>query len=63
MALARKCDRCGDFYVPETRKVNGDDCNAITLINRDLSNKYYANRSYDLCPNCLDSLLKWLSNN
>lgn len=29
MALARKCDRFGGFYIPETRKTNGYDCNEI----------------------------------
>lgn len=43
MALARKCDRCGGFYIPETRKVNGYDCNAIATVQRNLSNNYYQN--------------------
>lgn len=65
MSLARKCDRCGSFYIHESRKKNrgasGDEFNAITLIDRTLSNKYYENRTYDLCPNCSNSLLEWLN--
>ena len=62
MALARKCDRCGGFYIPETRKANGYDCNAITTVQRNLSNNYCQNECYDLCPKCLDSFIKWLNN-
>lgn len=32
------------------------------LLDRDLDNKYYRRETYDLCPDCLDSFLKWLSN-
>ena len=63
MALARKCDRCGSFYIPKPRKSSREMFNAINLINRTLGEATYSNRTYDLCPNCSDSLLNWLNNN
>lgn len=62
MALARKCDRCGSFYIPEPRKSNREKFNAINLINRTLGEATYSNGTYDLCPNCSDSLINWLNN-
>lgn len=62
MSLARKCDRCGNFYIPKSHRSGGGEFNAITLIDRTLSNKYYENRTYDLCPNCSESLINWLNN-
>lgn len=60
MSLARKCDRCGNFCIPESCRSREGRFNAITLIERTLSSKYYENRTYDLCPNCSNSLLEWL---
>lgn len=62
MSLARKWDRCRNFYIPKSRRSGGGEFNAITLIDRTLSNKYYENRTYDLCPNCSESLINWLNN-
>lgn len=62
MALGRKCDRCGAFYLPETNVINSEEFNAFMPFNRDLRNKLYSNRIYDLCPDCLDSFIKWLNN-
>lgn len=64
MALARKCDRCGKLYVPESRiiKEAGGRVNAIRLM--DISYRDGFNNSdrklYDLCPDCLYELQKWL---
>lgn len=61
MSLARKCDRCGSFYVPESRRSREERTNAINLINRTLGEVTYSNGTYDLCPNCSNSLLEWLN--
>lgn len=61
MSLARKCDRCGSFYIPESRRSREDGFNAINLANRTLDNATYSKRTYDLCPNCSNSLLDWLN--
>ena len=62
MSLARKCDRCGSFYIPEPRRSNREQCNAINLVNRTFGDATYSNGTYDLCPNCLNSFLNWLNN-
>ena len=62
MALARKCDRCGNFYNPYISRTIKGDFNALKLINCYLTNDFYSNRIYDLCPDCLDSFIKWLNN-
>lgn len=61
MSLARKCDRCGSFYIPEPRKSNREAFNAINLVNRTFGDATYSNGTYDLCPNCLNSFLEWLN--
>lgn len=67
MALARKCDRCGGFYIPshaeKNRREREGEFNAIIAIDRTLSNKYYETRTYDLCPYCSALLLDWLNRN
>ena len=56
MSLARKCDRCGDYYTPEAKiiKEAGGRVNAIRLM--DLQQR----KLYDLCPRCLYELEIWL---
>lgn len=67
MALAKKCDRCGDFYIPEVIRVQGikgggTNFNAFMLIDRDSANNSYTNRGYvDLCPNCLKEFGEWFT--
>lgn len=61
MSLARKCDRCGSFYIPESRKSNRETFNAINLVNRTFGDATYSNGTYDLCPNCLNSFLEWFN--
>ena len=58
--LARKCDRCGNLYEPETRNVKSGSFNGIQLIDRKFSNDWNSRKVYDLCPDCLDSFLEWL---
>ena len=61
MSLARKCDRCGSFYIPASRRSREDGFNAINLANRTLNDSTYSKGTYDLCPNCSNSLLDWLN--
>lgn len=61
MSLARKCDRCGSFYIPKSRRSREDRFNTIDLITRTFKDAPYSNAVYDLCPNCSNSLLEWLN--
>lgn len=56
MSLAKKCDRCGNLYEPESTNICG-------IIIRDEQNANTVSRKYfDLCPECLISLSNWLKN-
>lgn len=64
MSLARKCDRCGDYYEPESRHIPnlGGTVNAIRLMDLKYTNGMYDQpcKLYDLCPRCLYELEIWL---
>lgn len=58
--LMRKCDRCGAFYE------NNSKSNRTVLFGM-VNNLGYIDQAhdlfhYDVCDNCVDSFLKWLSN-
>ena len=54
MALAKKCDRCGNLYEPKDMDVCGAIVNGLSLIDRDEQNSRAVSRRYfDLCPECL----------
>ena len=53
---AKKCDRCGklfEHYDGAKEFKHTERANAILLIDRDLDNKYWSRKSYDLCPECM----------
>ena len=50
MSAAKKCDRCKEFYEPF--KSSGP-----FLVDQNTTNR---NLYVDLCPNCTDTLKKWL---
>lgn len=65
MSVAKKCDRCGTLFEPynidEGYKVPTRYAN-ILLRNVLIDKNTYRNpRNYDLCKECNDSFLKWLS--
>lgn len=63
MALAKKCDRCGNLYEPKDINICGVIVNGLALISRDEQNaKAVSRRYFDLCPECLVSLANWLKN-
>lgn len=49
---AKKCDRCGVFYVPQ----NGKRVYAINECD------LLSNHTLDLCPECYDDLLTFIAN-
>ena len=48
--IARKCDRCGSFYIPNDRT-------RIYTINK----KAVFDTTIDLCPECHDDLIKFMA--
>lgn len=61
MSLAKKCDRCRDYYEQKNISFKKERVNGIALIDRKVSNEAHFNRIvYDLCPKCLNSLVIWL---
>ena len=61
MALAKKCDRCGEMYEVKPMSIKNQSVNGIMLIERSRDNNGYTNRGYiDLCPNCLKSFDFWI---
>ena len=72
---AKKCDRCDKLYEhydgsKEFKRVqksskefkNTERANAVFLIDRDLDNKYWSRKSFDLCPNCMRKLEVFIKN-
>ena len=55
MSEARKCDRCHVFY-----EIKPMVFNYITIGVRNIIG--ISGKSYDLCPNCVELLNKWLKN-
>ena len=61
MSLAKKCDRCGEYYTHKDVDIYGCKINAISLLDREINNSGHMTRNIvDLCPTCLESLDKWL---
>lgn len=60
---AKKCDRCGKFYEHyggQTKFRLGEKANALHLIDRDLDEKYWSRKIYDLCPECMGEFEKFI---
>lgn len=62
MALAKKCDRCGNLYEPKDMDICGAIVNGLSLISRDEQNTRAVSRRYfDLCPECMDEFEKFMT--
>lgn len=55
---AKKCDRCGKFYLPDN---NSSQCNAIQKYKR-FGGICGDDKIYDVCPECMKSFERWVSN-
>lgn len=53
MSDAKKCDRCGRFF-------ERDEQSCEMRITQDLLD--FRHKHYDLCPDCMSKLERWLSN-
>ena len=60
MAIAKKCDRCGEFHDVYNENDDPSNINSLVPANADKFNKRYTQKIINLCPNCKDSLLNWL---
>ena len=56
----RKCDRCGEFYEEYGVKFAGSEPNGILYATLYDDRTYYSSKSFDLCPECMDELKKWI---
>lgn len=64
MARAMKCDRCGklhEHYDGSRQFKDTEKANGLQLIDKDLDKKYWSRKSYDLCPDCMEELEKFLN--
>ncbi len=62
---AKKCDRCGNFYLEN--KINYDEqkVNGISFtgyLNNPIYMHRYSGDKIDLCDSCLKEFINWLSN-
>ena len=66
MANAKKCDRCGEFYILASEKIpDSNETFAYSNVIQDsvLEISYYpdkANEKYDLCKKCNNMLINFL---
>lgn len=61
MALAKKCDRCKEFY-EHYPKGNKKECNAIRRVYKDEKCKIMSqDDSLDLCPDCRDAFTRFMT--
>lgn len=61
MALAKQCDRCGNFY--EHYGKEEDKSNGMAFIYKGKDCSFYRlHKTFDLCPDCLDNLDKFIRN-
>ena len=57
-----KCDRCGAIYERSHDKYNIENNNTVIIgfMDANIKNKFKLDSSYDLCPNCIKDLVKWI---
>lgn len=60
MAIAKICDRCGKFYEIYNEQNDVNHPNGFMLLNIDEKGRYCSHDVIDLCPECTDSLNKWM---
>lgn len=55
MALAKKCDRCGEYYDLNTKASIGNDI----LAGVEILSTTHRLRRYDLCDSCIEKMLTY----
>lgn len=57
MALAKKCDLCGDYYEPYNTAKHAENVNGIAYFNIDADRKSWTRHIViDCCPKCMESI-------
>lgn len=62
--LAKKCDRCGEYYdkYHDLSPIAKGKTNGIILVDYDDDDKTFSSRKYiDLCPRCLTDFESWMT--
>ncbi len=56
---AKRCDRCGKYYVTDGEHIycDGESITVFSDVGKRVSDRKAA---YDLCENCAESFEKWL---
>lgn len=63
MAYARKCDRCGNFYDPYTKRSDSGPVNSLQLLETSMDGIIRQTRkTFDLCPECMNKIINFLEN-
>ena len=59
MAKARRCDRCGKFFMPEDFRKHFENDGAVYYLTNSI---YLSNKPifYDLCIDCHSELKNWM---
>lgn len=58
---ALKCDRCGKFYIPRTKK-DSAVLEGVNIERIGITDGYdvgYNGRTFDICPRCAKSFVQW----
>ena len=56
MALAKKCDFCGDLYDSYNMRNDSAKTNGVAFVNIDNKQQYYTHGPYDCCPTCMQKI-------
>lgn len=57
---ARKCDRCGKFYEEYGTEYESKESDTVLFVNTSSSITYTTQKEFNLCPECMDELKKWI---
>lgn len=58
MAIAKKCDVCGDYYELYNVDRNASEPNGFMMLNIDSKQQYWSHKAVDCCPKCMESILQ-----
>ena len=62
MANSKKCDRCGEHYIPIIDVKDGNDSWVAILKETYVSGVGICKKYFDLCPSCKLALQRWFNN-